>query len=54
MLRLTTIQLFSRFTEEESQRVGTANGEAVSVRALAYIIIGHEIHHIAVLQERYL
>lgn len=54
MLRLTTIQLFSRFTEEESQRVGTANGEAVSVRALAYIIVGHEIHHIAVLQERYL
>jgi hypothetical protein len=54
MLRLTTIQLFSRFTEEESQIVGTANGEAVSVRALAYIIVGHEIHHLSALQQNYL
>lgn len=54
MLRLTTIQLFSRFNEEESLRMGVANGMDVSVRALAYIIVGHELHHLRILQERYL
>jgi hypothetical protein len=54
LLRLTTIQLFSRFSEEESLRMGTANGADVSVRALAFIIVGHEMHHLRVLQLRYL
>ncbi len=54
MLRLTTMQLFSRFTEAESLLFGTANGYDVSVRALAFIILGHELHHVRVLQERYL
>ena len=54
MLRLTTIQLFSRFTEAESMRMGTANGNPVSVRALAFIILGHEIHHLQIIRERYM
>jgi uncharacterized damage-inducible protein DinB len=33
---------------------GEASGAKVSVRALAYIIAGHELHHLAVLRERYL
>lgn len=28
-------------------RVGTADGSAIGVRALAYIIAGHELHHLA-------
>jgi hypothetical protein len=35
-------------------RRGTANGQAVSVRALLYIIAGHELHHLALIRERYL
>ncbi len=54
LLRLTTIQLFSRFSEEEGMRMGTANGAEISVRALAYIIIGHELHHLEIIKERYL
>lgn len=54
LLRLTTIQLFSRFSAEESLLIGKANGHAVSVRALAFLILGHELHHIRVLKERYL
>ena len=33
---------------------GTANNAEVSVRALAYIIAGHELHHRQILQARYL
>lgn len=53
MLRLTTMQLFNRFSEAETLQMGKANGAEVSVRALAYIILGHEMHHIQVLKERY-
>jgi len=35
-------------------RVGTASGNPISVRALAFVMAGHARHHAAVLQERYL
>lgn len=34
-------------------RIGTANGHPVSARALAYIMVGHVRHHLAVLESRY-
>jgi len=34
-------------------RRGTANGKVVSVRAIAFIMAGHETHHLGVLRERY-
>ena len=33
---------------------GVASDFPVTVRALAYIIVGHERHHLGVLKERYL
>ncbi|MBA2734297.1 MAG: DinB family protein [Acidobacteria bacterium] len=35
-------------------RRGTASDNEVSVRALAYIMAGHETHHLRILRERYL
>jgi hypothetical protein len=35
------------------RRLGTANGSPVSVRALAFIMVGHVRHHLRVLRERY-
>jgi hypothetical protein len=35
-------------------RVGVANGHPVSVRALAFIMAGHESHHVQVIKDRYL
>jgi hypothetical protein len=35
-------------------RRGVASDNPVSVRAVAYIIAGHELHHRAVLKEKYL
>ena len=53
-VRRATLQLFRPLNETEWLRHGKANENDVSVRALAYIIAGHELHHIEVLRSRYL
>jgi hypothetical protein len=53
-VRRATIQLFRPLNETEWMRRGKANENEVSVRALAYITAGHELHHIEVLRTRYL
>ena len=53
-LRRATVQLFRPLNETEWLRHGKANENEVSVRALAYIIAGHELHHMGVLRTRYL
>ncbi len=53
-LRRATIQLLRSLNETQWLRHGKANENEVSVRALAYIIAGHELHHIDILRSRYL
>ena len=53
-VRQSTLYLFRSLTEEQSTQKGIASGNPVSVRALAYITAGHEMHHIKILEERYL
>ena len=52
-VRGATIALFGSLDEQAWTRQGTANAAAISVRALGWIIAGHEIHHVAILRERY-
>jgi len=54
LVRSASIALFETMTAEEAARVGTANDRDVTARALAYIVAGHERHHVALLRERYL
>jgi hypothetical protein len=53
-LRRATIHLFQNLNEEELMRRGVANGQEASVRALAFMIAGHENHHLEILRTRYL
>ena len=53
-VRMATIALFEGMSREALARQGTANDTRVSVRALVWIIAGHERHHRKILQERYL
>lgn len=53
-VRRSTVLLFEGLDEAAMTRRGTASGFPVSVRALAYILAGHERHHLGVLRERYL
>jgi hypothetical protein len=52
-VRSATLSLFRSFGEEAWSRKGTANKNEVSVRALAFITAGHELHHRQILEERY-
>lgn len=52
-VRRATISLFETMDAAAFARRGTANGREASVRALGYVIVGHERHHLAVLREKY-
>ncbi len=52
-LRTTTIDLFLSFTPEMLQRTGVANGNRISVVNIGYVIAGHALHHVGILQSRY-
>tara|TARA_R110002012_G_scaffold30859_1_gene93248 strand:- start:4135 stop:4653 length:519 start_codon:yes stop_codon:yes gene_type:complete len=53
-VRDSTISLFDSFDEEAIKRIGVASGSKMSVRALGFIICGHQAHHVRILRERYL
>lgn len=53
-VRQSTVFLFRHMDDAAWKRRGIANNAEVSVRALAYIIAGHELHHRAILSARYL
>ena len=52
-VRAATLSLFRNLPAAAWQRRGTASGQPVSVRALAYVIAGHTRHHLEVIDERY-
>jgi DinB superfamily len=51
-LRRSHLAFFEHLPQEAWSRRGTANNAEVSVRALAYILVGHERHHVAILRKR--
>ncbi|MBS2002141.1 MAG: DinB family protein [Cyanobacteria bacterium SZAS LIN-5] len=51
--RESNIYLIESLTDEQLDRKGVASGNEVTVRALIYMLIGHELHHLSVLNERY-
>jgi len=53
-VRQATIDLLRGLPAGASERRGVASGHDVSVRALAFIIAGHERHRLAIIRERYL
>jgi hypothetical protein len=53
LVRRSNIVFFKNLRPEAWQRRGIANGATVSVLGLAYVIVGHERHHLNVLRERY-
>ena len=53
-LRRANLFLFKSLDETAWLRRGVASGNEVSVRALAYIMAGHEMHHMQIVRERYL
>lgn len=54
LVRRANNLLFRNLDDAAWQRVGTASDSPVSVRALAYIMVGHIRHHTNILRDRYL
>ena len=52
-VRATTIALFRSFPADAVGRRGTASGHPVTVRSLLAMTAGHELHHVALLRDRY-
>lgn len=53
-VRQSNLHLFRSLTDTAWKQVGTASNNPISVRALAYIIAGHELYHQEILRDRYL
>lgn len=53
-VRRASLALFDGLPLEAWTRQGIASGHPITVRALAWIIVGHELHHRAIIEERYL
>jgi uncharacterized damage-inducible protein DinB len=52
-VRGATVAFFEGLDADEWVRRGTANNLPMSVRALAWVVAGHELHHRGLLQTRY-
>jgi len=53
-VRRANVIMFKNLDADRWSRRGVASDNEVTVRALAYIIAGHEAHHVRILRERYL
>lgn len=53
-VRAATLELFRNLRPEDLRRTGTSSGKQISVRALAFLIAGHERHHVLLAKEKYL
>lgn len=54
VIREATTLLFGYMTEEQSRLQGKVLGHVITPRALGYIIIGHNMHHMIVVRQKYL
>jgi hypothetical protein len=53
-VRAATLALYRGFSDNEIHREGVASGHRVTVAAIAYVVAGHERHHVGILKDRYL
>ena len=53
-VRHATMYLYKSFKEEQLLNIGIASNNPISVRAIGFVIIGHQNHHQRIFEERYL
>ena len=54
VVRESTLALVRSLSANAWDRVGTASGFPVTVRGLVFTIAGHELHHVNLLEDKYL
>lgn len=53
-LQQSTIKFFGSFDDEQLQTRGTIGSYTIDVNALGFVVIGHTLHHLKLIRERYL
>lgn len=53
-LQQSSIRFFGSFDDEQLQTRGTVGNYTIDVNALGFVVIGHTIHHLKLIRERYL
>ncbi len=53
LVRETTIILFETFDDEMLKRLGNCNNTQMSALALGFVIVGHVIHHMNIIKDKY-
>ena len=54
LLRKSNITMFKNFSDDMLLKIGEASSQPISVRALGVLLSGHVLHHLTVIEERYL
>ncbi|HAI79631.1 MAG TPA: DNA damage-inducible protein DinB, partial [Chryseobacterium sp.] len=53
-VRKSSCLLFENLNEIQLSKTGVANGNEISVETIGKLIVGHNIHHLNIIEERYL
>lgn len=53
-VRKSSVLFFENLNSEQLSETGVANGNEISVETLGKLIVGHNIHHLNIIHERYL
>jgi hypothetical protein len=53
LVRQSSVALFKNMTNEMLQREGIGSNQPITALALGFVLVGHPVHHLNVLQERY-
>lgn len=53
-VRRANVMMLRALSEDAWRRIGTASDHPISVRAIAFILLGHERHHLKIVREKYL
>lgn len=54
VLRQSSLHFFRSLNSSDLEKTGVANGGKFNIRSIALIIAGHNLHHLKILEERYL
>ena len=53
-VRKSSLIFFENLNAEQLAESGVANGNEISVENLGKLVVGHNIHHLNIIRERYL
>jgi len=54
LMRQASLTLYRHLSAADIERKGTAAGHTATANAIGFVIVGHAIHHMNILRERYL